>query len=417
MTPSVASPGERARRQKAELRRALVEAVTSNGYEASGIAEVCDLSGLPRSTFHTHYDDFAACFEDVCFTALEAARSAVMSGWRSAHGWDGRLRSACAELLAHVERSADHARAALLESLRAGPAAAETVRHALSLNERPLALAFQLHPEGFPTSRLAPRSIVGGVRHVLGRRLEGEGPESPLDELVDWVCCFRARSIRRLMRLAASEPPPGAAELIVRPVETDAARVREALIHAMLQDGRQSLEEDTLARFAGITTEQLQQAHGGVPGALKTLVKRFDAEAEEAILSAYGRAEDWASAVRAAVHAAALFLTEDREMSLVRMVGLSIVPSVAVQHEDGFAEMLLSAALRDAPTPRHARGIAREALLGAVGHVLRWHVSTRSTPMRGFADQLSFILLAPYLGPEEAACAVADETERERGGG
>jgi len=428
-----ANSGERERRERERLRAALVAAIADHGWQGSGVAEVCRRSGLSERAFHTHYDDLPSCFEDVCVTAMEEARAAAMAGWREGHGWEGRLHSACAALVAHVEGSSDLARATLLESLRAGPGATDAVREALSFNERALVMAFQLHPNGFPTSRLTPRGIVGGVRRVLSKRLEAqegvehhaereggeterEGGEVDLtEEIVSWISCFRAPSMRRLTQLAASESPMARSGPSRRRYGGELAQVRKALIHAMLQEGRQSLEGETLARFAGVSEERLQQAHRGVEGSLESLVGHFDSDAFQAIFAAYINAEDWPSGVHASVHAAVDEILRDSDLSTIRMLRLPLVPSVAVEHEGGFSQILLDVVSRHAPAPRYAPAIAREAVAGAVDDVLRWRTAGRSVRVRGFADQLSFILLAPYLGPEEAVSAVLEASKRARG--
>lgn len=414
MAAPSASSGEQEKRQRAELRRALATVVASNGYESSGISDVCDLAGLPESTFRTYYDDLADCFEDVCFTAVQGARNAAMSGWLSARGWERRLRSACEAIVDHVESSPDAARAALLESLRGGPRTTAAVREALSFNERALVLAFQLRRGGFPTSRIAPRCIVGGVKRVLTKRLEGSvggSGESLVDELIDWIMCFQSRSMRRLMTLAVLDPTWKRAEIVDRPIEDETADIREALIYAMLQEGRQSLDEETLARFAETSEERLR-SHGGVSGALEALVKRFDLEAKEAIVEGYGKAKSWPGAVRGAARAAVGVLCKDWELSSVRMLRLPLVRSVAVKQDDGFSKMLVEVALRQAPAPVHAPAIAKEALIGAVDDALRWQVESIAG-MRGFAEHLTFVLLAPHIGADAAASTIADIVERE----
>lgn len=456
---------EQERAERERLRSAVLAAVAECGFEETTVSFVCDLAGCSCQAFHHHYDDLTACLKDGCAGAVESSRTATISGWLGARGWRRRLHAACAALLGHVDANADAARAVLIESLGAGPPLTDHLRETVSGFERAVTMAFQLHPEGFPSSRQTPRAITGGVSRMIRMRLlDGRGSPSVAEELEDWICCYRSSDVCRIrparpMRRGLQGPlrrgslgPQGswaradlgrtgpawagslsreasggvegeggagrASRRTLFPGEGERERVLEALAHAMLQDGRQTLEDETVARFAGIEVADLRRRHGGVDGCLSDLLDGFLSESEAVLGQASRRAGSWPEAVRLGVVAFLRLLDVSPPLSRLLMLRLSLVPSFAAERRDAISESLMGFVCEGAPPPRHAPALLGDLLPGSISEMLDWAlIFGGPKAMPGLADQVSFVLLAPYLGAEQAVDAIVASAEAERLGG
>jgi AcrR family transcriptional regulator len=440
------SRGYQEQRERERLRVAFVRAMADDGYEAITVARVSELSGCSPETFHRHYEDLMACYRDACAHSLEESRSATISAWLAVHGWSERLREACNALLCHVEEHPDASRAVLCGSIVGGPDASAHVRRLTAYYERVLVMGFQLHPRGFPTSRLTPQALIGGVRHAVCRMLQ-QGREGEIvaltDDLHDWIECHRSAAAARLpierdvpvggASGAAPAAPAGSAAGPAAPAPSAAVpaapsqpaavpsaapgRVAATVAQLMLQSDRVALDDATVARYAGISVARFGAELGGVAACVTGIVDEL-VEGNAAALRA-GRAQGgaWPGSVRTALAAGMRHLQANLEPARLCLLRLPLVPDVAVARHAALADRIVAVAMEDAPRPILAPGLMTDALSGAVEDLLVWALSAppRRRPARlaALADHISFFLLAPYLGGEAAAEAVIAAADAE----
>lgn len=425
------SPGYREQRQRERLCVAFVQAMADGGYETITIERVSELSGCSRETFHRHYEDLLDCYRDACSYSLRESRSATISAWLAVRGWSERLRRSCHALLRHVEEHPDAARAVLVAALASGPEVADHVRETIAFHERALVMAFQLHPRGFATSRLTPRALTGGMRHVLHLRMR-EGRERQIAELADdlheWIECHRSTAAARLplvsrgrSRTRSTHPPQAPQEPhadSILPIQDERSRVLDTVAQLMLQPGRDALDDSTAARFAGISAARFGAEFGGVQACLTEIVDNF-AHANRAALRADAQQESsWPESARLAVVQSLAHIDANRELARLAFLRLALVPEVCGARHATLADGIVSAALEGAPPPLHAGRLVADALPGAVNELLTSTIAAAAfTRLPALADQIAFFLLAPYLGGERAAeevisCADAEWLRR-----
>ncbi len=412
----------REQRQRERLCVAFVRAMADGGYETITIARVSELSGCSQETFHRHYEDLLACYRDACSYSLQESRSATVAAWLAVRGWSERLRRACYALLTHVEEHPDAARAVLVAALASGPEVADHVRETIAFHERALVMAFQLHPQGFPTSRLTPRALTGGMRHVLHLRMR-EGRERQIaglaDDLHEWIECHRSTAAARLPftagghgRRGAAAPQPQA-ELIL-PVQDERSRVLETVAQLMLQPGRETLDGATVARFAGISAARFQADYGGVQTCATQVVDDFVCANGAALRLGAQQGKSWPESVRLAVVQSLAHIDANRELSMFALLRLALLPEVCSARHAALADGIVSVALDGAPAPLHAGRLVADALPGTVNELLTWTVAAGGfARLPALADQIAFFLLAPYLGGERAAEEVIASADAE----
>jgi AcrR family transcriptional regulator len=409
------SPRYREQRQRERLCVAFVQAMADGGYETITIARVSELSGCSQEIFHRHYEDLLDCYRDACSYSLQESRSATVAAWLAVHGWSERLRRSCHALLTHVEEHPDAARAVLVAALASGPELADHVRETIAFHERALVMAFQLHPRGFATSRLTPRALTGGMRHVLHRRMR-EGKEHQIaelaDELHEWIECHRSSAAARLPLAGRGQPPIRTAEPprtarqseSIPALQDERSRVLDIVTQLMLQPGRDALDSATAARFAGISAARFQDEFGGVQTCVTQVIDDFAGANEAALRAGARRGSSWPESVRLAVLASFAHLDANRELTRLALLRLALVPEVCGARHAALAQRIVSVVLTDAPAPLHATRLLADALPGAVNELLTWTIAAGAFPrLPALADHISFFLLSPYLGGERAA--------------
>lgn len=407
----------REQRQRERLRVAFVQAMADHGYEAMTVARVSELSGCSTETFHHHYEDLVACYRDTCSHSLQESRSATITAWLTVHGWSERLRHACHALLGHVEEHLDAARAVLFSPLAGDPDLADHVRDVVSFHERALVMGFQLHPQGFPTSRLTPRALTGGMRHALYLRMK-QGREQQItmlaDDLHDWIECHRSSAAPRLPIEADAPKRAATPAASVLRCEDERSRVLETVAQLMLQAGRETLDDATVARFAGISAARFAADYGGVRECVVEIVDKLVEGNTAAMLDGLAQGRTWPESVRLALVQSVGHLRANRDLARLCVLRLPLVPGVAGARHAALADRIVSVALSSAPAPIHAPALLPGALVGVVEELLIWALSAEA-PARlpALADQISFFLLAPHLGGEAAgetviACAGAE---------
>jgi AcrR family transcriptional regulator len=429
------SSGQQEQRQRERLCIAFVQAMADGGYEAITVARVSELSGCSQETFHHFYEDLVDCFCDACSYSLQESRSATLSAWLTVRGWSKRLRQSCHALLRHVQEHPDAARAVLVDSLTGGPEVADHVREVVAYHERALVMGFQLHPEGFATSRMTPRALTGGMRQLLHLRLR-EGRENEIGQLADdlheWIECHRSSAAARLPisarataperpsapeRLALTGPPLPRLHRPPPPIfhgRSERSRVLDTVAQLMIQPERDTLDGETVARHAGVSAVRFEEEFGGLQACVSEIVDRFVQENAVALAAAAARGKSWPESVRLAVVESLRHLEAHRQLTRLVLLRLSLVPEVCAARHAAISQRIVAVALEQAPPPLHARLLVPEVLTGAVHEVLTWAVAVDAfTRLPALANHIAFFLLAPHLGGEQAAEAVIASADAE----
>ena len=295
----------------------------------------------------------------------------------------------------------------LVDSLGIGPKARERMALASTTFERVIATAFQADPRGEELSPLTVRAIVAGIRHVAFTRMY-EGREKELyalaDELLDWMESYRSPVAKRLnvsglVRPDAVEPQAA----VFLSSDDRRSRALSALVHLTLDERYGELSDPQIAQFAGISTEAFHKQFANKEACFLAVLDEFVAEAMEAVKRSIEPASSWPEAVHLAVGALVEYFAAHEALSRLAFieifdVGPGMVGRMTRSIED-FTKLL------DELGPEARRGplVAREAITGAIwGIVSAYSAHDRVRQLPQLVDQLTFLVLAPYIGPKPA---------------
>lgn len=396
-----------ARNQRARMYGGMIEAIHERGYPQTTVAHVIALAGVSRRAFYEQFANKEACFLATYDIVVARARKLALDAWSRERGWANRLHGACKALLDDVASSPKGPRLVLVDSLGVGPKARERMSLAAATFERVVATAFQADPEGDELSPLTVRAIVAGVRHVAFTRMY-EHREKELytltDELLDWIESYRSPVAKRLN--ASGLVGPGAVEpqaAIFLASDDKRARALGALVHLTLDERYSELSDPQIAQFAGISTEAFHKLFATKEACFLAVLDEFVAEAMESVKRAIASASSWPEAVHLAVGALIEYFAAHEALSRMAFidifdVGPGMIGRMTRSIED-FTKLL------DDLGPEARRGplVAREAVTGAIwGIVSSYTANDRVRQLPRLVDQLTFIVLAPYIGPRPA---------------
>jgi AcrR family transcriptional regulator len=396
-----------ARNQRARMYGGMIEAVADRGYARTTVAHVIGLAGVSRRAFYEQFANKEACFLATYDIVVAGARKKVLDAWGKERGWANRLHASCKALLDDIADHPHGPRLVLVDSLGVGPKARERMALAATTFERVVAMAFQADPRGEELSPLTVKALVAGIRHLAFTRMY-EGREKELytltDEVLDWIESYRSPVAKRL-NVSGLVVPERVEPLPAAFLAGDDKRSRAlgSLVHLTLDERYAGLSDPQIAQFAGISTEAFHKQFANKEACFLAVLDEFVAEAMKAVKAAIDDASSWPEAVHIAVATLVDYFAAHEALSRLAFidifdVGPGMIGRMTRSIED-FTKLL------DDLGPEAKRGplVAREAVTGAIwGIVSSYTAHDRVRQLPRMVDQLTFIVLAPYIGPKPA---------------
>jgi AcrR family transcriptional regulator len=389
----------------------MIESISQRGYQATTVAHVLALAGVSRRVFYEQFSNKEQCFLATHDILVVRERKRVIEAWQRERGWANRLHGACRTLLHDVAEDPKGPRLVLVESLGVGAGGRERMHLAAVTFERLLATVLQLAPDATELPTLTYRAIVGGIRHVAYRRLlEDSGRElsSLTDEVLDWIEAYRSPAAARLAALSSRVPLNPAPGPRAFPLSEDRrGRALESIVELTLAAGYAGLSDPQIAQFAGLSTEAFHRQFRDKEECFLTALDEFAREALSVARASFETASCWAEAVDRAMAAFTQQLVANRPLRRIAFVHLFEVGPAIVARLTSSIEPFAELLLRDAPAPRRGPTLAREAVIGGIWAILAGSIANdRLLRLPALVDQLTFTLLAPYIGPREAVDAI-----------
>jgi AcrR family transcriptional regulator len=400
-----------ARHQRARLYGGMIESVYQRGYAGTSVAHVIALAGVSRRAFYEQFSNKEDCFLSTYDALVASARKRVLQAWLSERGWANRLYAACKVFLAGIAADPRAAKLVLVEAVGIGPRGHERMQLTSTAFERVVATGFSLTPDGIALPPLAPRAIVGGVRFVVMRRVR-EGRHGELagltDELLDWVSSYRSSAVARLRTLGSGRPPhlvAKRARFLTR--EDRRSCVMDAMVQLALEEGYGNITDAEIARAAAVSTEAFHREFQNKQECLLAVVDEFAAEAHDAVRRATRNESDWPEAVHKGVEALIGYCAAHPGLVKLSFIDLFDAGNGMVERVSGLLDGFITLMTQKIPEPRRAPNVAAEAIMGAIWAILSSyapHDRLRYLPC--LVDHLTFLILAPYIGPRPAVEAI-----------
>ena len=177
--------------QRARMIHALAEEIVENGYRDVTVAAIVKRAGVARNTFYESFGNKEECFLAASDLAGEEAMRRVAEALKGVPpDWPERVRAGIGAFLAFASSESALARVFVVESLSAGPAAAERYERTVRAVVPFFRLGRRSSANGDNLPSTLEETIVGGIfwivyqRIVIGRPEELEGL---LEELAEFA--------------------------------------------------------------------------------------------------------------------------------------------------------------------------------------------------------------------------------------
>jgi AcrR family transcriptional regulator len=179
------------------------------------------------------------------------------------------------------------------------------------------------------------------------------------------------------------------------------------LVDLTLGEGYARVSEVQLARRAGISVGTFHEHFSDTGQCLLAALDEFFGEALVAARDALERGTAWPQAVDSAMRAFVGHLVADPDLLRIAFVDLFELGPGIVGRLAGWVEAFTGLLTKAGPPPRRGPALALEAVTGAIWAVMATYVAgDRPARLPALTEQLTFLVLAPYIGPKAAIEAI-----------
>jgi AcrR family transcriptional regulator len=411
-----------AHHQRIRMHGAMVEAVATSGYGGTSVKQVIGLAGVSRRAF---YEQFAN--KEECFLAtfdLIAARGVarINQAYRATEGGlEDRLRAAFQEFAEEVTANSKGAVLTVVEAQTAGAAGQLRLRRATATFERMLSDSFARSPGAIPLPIPVVRGIVGGLHGATSTRLR-EQPVGDIprlaEEMLEWTLLFQTSATERMAtHLAARVPAMVQAGSVNCHGSIDArppdGSVHERLLRSVLRlavtDDYQELTAPQIAEEARVPIEAFFELF---PGRDECFLAAFDALGDELLLLVADPdlvSSDWPAAVRRTISRLMRYLAERPLYAHTIAAEAFAAGPAMVERNIELAHGIATLLTEGAPEATQSE-LAVEGVAGAIWHTIRCQLTSEQLHLLpALSDYLTYVVLAPFVGPEAAAEIVTED--------
>ncbi len=420
------------RNQRRRMHGAMVEAVAVHGYEGTSVKQVVGLAGVSRRSFYEQFANKQECFLATYDLIAIRGASRVSEAYRTASGdAEERMQAAFGELGQAISSNWNSAGLVILEAPKAGAPALLRLRRASATFEQMLSGCFEHSSAPSPLPGPVIRGIAGGLHAALSSCLrEGTAEKAPAatEEMFRWTLLFQTPGAKQLAErlseraraaLAQGRKAPRAANgsangnAGANGRSASAASERERLLEhalrlAVIEDYRE-LSAPQIADAAGVPLDAFFELFDGKQecflAALDMLGEQLMTLACEPDL----RSADWPQAVRRTIGELMSFLAERPIYAQTIAGGAFAAGPEAVERNVRLAYGIASRLTEGAPEQARSKLVV-QGVAGALSHTVRCQVASGQIQLLSvLSDYLTYIVLAPLLGAEQAASLVIEQ--------
>lgn len=388
--------------QRERLFGAMVATVAEKGYEATTVVDLCELSGVSKSSYYEHFKDKQDCFlaalEAMLAPAVEFAEEAGLGAGEE------RAREAFAAALRGIAAQPAAAKACLVEVYAAGPPAVAHLDRSFDSVERLVAATFERVPGRQKMPPEIVRAIVGGVQKVIYKRLlREEEAELPglAPELWQWMLSvppppdrLRASRTRTVKSLSFEDRQ--------RP-STPVERLLRGLAAAVSEKGYQATKIADIVERARTSQRTFYEHFDNKEDAMVAALDSGSSQMLAAALPAFRRGSSWKHAVHDTQEAMLHFAAEEPEYGRLGAVEMYGGGKRALEQREMVTEGMEGLLQPGYEIAAEVPQIAAEAIGGALYTLLYDFVKAKGPErLLELVPTFVYVTLAPFLPPEEA---------------
>ncbi|MGP0100935.1 MAG: TetR/AcrR family transcriptional regulator [Solirubrobacteraceae bacterium] len=436
--------------QRERLLEAMVELSASAGYQAASIAQLSSRAGVSSATFYEQFegkeDCFVTAYRTVTERVLEQLDPVATDTVMSDEEWSQEARAALGRLLSAIQRDPDGGRVLYIESMAGGPRMLEERRRVLEEFEQRAQNLLDSTPPGGSTLDLPATALVGATRAIVTRHLRTDAQDelpALADDLVAWLEAYAVPAGRERWSTGRR------ALLSAQRARRTSAHATHANAHApqRLPRGRHGLPAGVVARSQRTRiiygTAEVVMAKGyanatvadivAAAGVARDVFYEHFTDKHHAFLeaqqhptqhildtcaAAYFAAGDWPERVWQGLGTLIELIVENPAISHLRLVACYAAGPEAIRRAEEITRsftIFLEEGYNHRPQAQELPRLSSQAIAGAVFEVVRRHIARGDyAGLRRRLPQLTYVAIAPFTGPQEAAVLLEELSARRR---
>lgn len=196
------------------------------------------------------------------------------------------------------------------------------------------------------------------------------------------------------------------------------ARMLEAMTEIVADRGLHGTTIAAVAQQARVSRVTFKKVFGGIEQAFVALVDQVTGWPAKLISDAFERESSWRASVLAGLEALLVFLDSEPALARVCLVDALAGPSTALEHRAQLLRplvVLVDGARDTLPKDRQPPAVTAEAMVASVAGILHARlVAGQAPPFINLLGELAELVVAPYLGSDEATEAARIGNKRSR---
>lgn len=398
----------------------MIEIAGERGYDAVTVRELTRLSGVSTRAFYQHFGGGKEeCLLRTYELVTEEVADRIAASQSSGSDWRQRLKRALWAFTDELIREPQAARLVLIEAFAAGPAALERMQRAEARFEAVLSEVFSDCTEGKTMPPLLLQGIVAGVAHVARAQMlfdRGEAVADLADELVDWASTYCGETAASLEEGGCRSVPMNDSihpATIDRPEEIstdDRALILSAAAKLAVADGYEELSVSRIRTAAGISRRRFHTHFKGVEDCFLALLELRIGNVVADAAAARTGAGAWPEGIHRAISALCSDIARDPALARLGFIDVFGPGLDGMQSRERLITTVAKLFRESAPTEQRPTELIAKASVGAIWGVLYQQVASgRAQQLPRIVPTLSFLALAPIIGPKTAASAIRRE--------
>jgi len=421
--PHGIAPEDVVHHQRIRMHGAMIEAVAGHGYERTSVKHVIGLAGVSRRAFYEQFANKEDCFMETFDLIVNRAIRRVNGACRADEGsLEKRIRAGLGALVEELETNPKALHLVLVDTLTAGSAGQLRLRRALAAGEQ--LLASGLHsPDEHPLPGPLVRAAVGGMRRAVFARLRDgrlESRSTLSGEMLRWTLLFVSPAIDKLKPRPATRPPlPRIVQLppsaparggerarLPEAESSERARLLESVVNLVLREPYEELSAPHIAKEANLSIDTFLDLFESPRECFVAALEELGGDLLEAIADPALVSPQWPAAVCEAIDRLTAHLVRN-PASTVTLATKTLGAGMDVIEEMLTLSDEVTTLLTEGAPRRAGSRFAPEWISGALAHTFHTEaMAGRGHLLDTLSEYISYLVLAPYLGPEQAAQTV-----------
>jgi AcrR family transcriptional regulator len=409
------APEEVIHHQRIRMHGAMIEAVAEHGYERMSVKHVIGLAGVSRRAFYEQFANKEDCFMETFDLIVNRTIKRVTGACRANDGpLEERLRAGLRAFVEEIETNSKALHLVAIDALTAGPEGLLRQRRALAACEHLVSASFASPPAEGELPAPLVRAIVGGLHRTTLMRLRepdrhAESQSVMTGEMLRWMLLFASPAVGELrLRAGSQRPLPRVVRLPELPAgATERDRLLASIVNLALREPFEELSAPHVATEAGLPIDTFLDLFESPQECFKAALDMLGGELLEAVADPALVSPDWPAAVCQAIARLTSHLAGNPASAVMlaaktMSAGLGVVEDMVLL-ADEVTTLLTEGA------PRRARTrLAPKWISGALAYTLHTEaMAGRIHLLECLSDYLSYVVLAPFIGPDRAAQTIA----------